>query len=370
MGTRSGSRYLLAATLSLACSLPASSSAGRPASLIAFDRALDGSGRIHVVAPDGRGDRIITPKPGFEAPAWSPDGLDLVYESGSGPADGDLYSYRMSTGTIRRLTRHPGLDAYPAWSPDGSRIAWTANRGGGFAIWVMRRAGTAVRRLTGGPADGHPAWSPDGRTIAFVRAATHSLELVRANGQRPRRIGGERAFDTSTAPAWSPDGNWLAITGIDGALYTVATHGHALRRLTPDRPGTIAWRPAWSPRGGKIAFINLADSALDVVDTVSAHIRVLAARSDALSTPAWSPDGRFLAFSDGSAHLEMISSDGRARRVLTHGISTDANPAWRPRRYPKCGCTHLNAGRDGRRSSAARRPPARFRRHAAAARTG
>jgi Tol biopolymer transport system component len=325
-----GSRYLLAATLVVASGLPAGSAAARRQSLIAFDRALDGSGRIHVVGLDGRGDRIVTPKPGFEAPRWSPDGLTLVFESGRGPADSELYSYRMSTGTIRRLTHHPGLDAYPAWSPDGSRIAWTANRGGGFAIWVMRRGGTGARRLTSGPADAHPAWSPDGRAIAFVSAASRSLELVRSDGQGRRRIGGGRAFDSSSAPAWSPDGRRLAVAGVDGALYTVATDGHALRRLTPDRPGMVAWRPSWSPRGGQIAFINLADSALDVVDAGTARVHLIARQTDALSTPAWSPDGRFLVFADGSGHLETISSDGRARRILTHGISADANPAWRP----------------------------------------
>jgi Tol biopolymer transport system component len=326
----SGSRCLLATALLLASGLPAGASEPRSAGLIAFDRALDGSGRIHVIAPDGRGDRVITPGPGFGAPTWSPDGSTLVYESGAGPADSDLRSYRTSTGTFRRLTHHAGLDADPAWSPDGSRIAWTADRGGGFSIWVMRRDGTSVRRLTAGPADAHPAWSPDGRTIAFVRAATRSLELVRSDGTGLRRIGGERAFDVSTAPAWSPDGRWLAIPGADGALYRVAASGHALRRLTPRRPTMIAWRPAWSPRGGHIAFLNLAGGALEVVDASTARVHVLARRSDALSTPAWSPDGRFVAFADASGHLETVSRDGRARRVLTRGISTDANPAWRP----------------------------------------
>ncbi len=324
------SRCLLAAALLLASGLPARASDSEPSGLIAFDRALDGSGRVHVITPGGRGDRVITPGPGFEAPTWSPDGSTLVYESGAGPADSDLYSFGMSTGTFRRLTHNAGLDADPAWSPDGSRIAWTSAHGGGFSIWVVRRDGTGVRRLTDGVADAHPAWSPDGRTVAFVRAATRSLELVGADGRGLRRIGGGRAFDVSTVPAWSPDGRWLAIPGADGALYRVAADGHALRRLTARRPTMIAWRPAWSPRGGQIAFLDLAGGALEVVEAATARVHVLARRTDALSTPAWSPDGRFLVFADAGGHLQTISRDGRARRVLTRGISTDANPAWRP----------------------------------------
>jgi hypothetical protein len=59
-------------------------------------------------------------------------------------------------------------------------------------------------------------------------------------------------------------------------------------------------------------------------------VRVLAPRTDALSTPTWSRDGRFLAFADAARHIETVSSDGRMRRAVTHGISADANPAWRP----------------------------------------
>ena len=280
-----GLRCLLTASLVLASGLPAWSADARAPGAIAFDRTLDGSGRIHVIGPDGRGDRALTPEPGSEAPVWS---------------------------------------------PDGSQIAWTADRAGSFEIWVMRRDGSRAHRLTRGPGDSHPAWSPDGRDIAFFRAPAGSLEVVSADGKRQRSVGRGRAFDVSAAPAWSPDGRWLAIAGVDGALYMVAADGHAIRRLTPRRPATIAWRPSWSPRGGRVAFLNLAGGALDVVEAGNDRVRVFARQTDELSAPAWSADGRLLAFADGAAHLETIASDGASRRVLTHGVSSDANPAWRP----------------------------------------
>ena len=153
---------------------------------------------------------------------------------------------------------------------------------------------------------------------------------MRADGTGLRTIGRGRTFDVSAAPAWSPDGRRLAIAGADGAVYLVAPDGGAIRRLAPGRPGTIATRPSWSPSGSQIAFINLAGNALEGVDTGPGRVKVLARQVDALSTPAWSPDGHFLVFADHSGHLETVSSDGRTRSVLTHGIASDANPSWRP----------------------------------------
>ena len=234
--------------------------AGAPG-LIAFDRTVDGSGRVALARTSGGIDRVITPAPGNESPVWSPDGSRLLYISGAGFADSDLYVYSLGTGRSRRLTAHAGLDAFPAWSPDGTRIAWTASRGGRIAIWVMSSDGSHKRRLTHGSTAEDPSWSPDGRTIAFVEMPSGSLEVMRADGSGRRRLSTLRAAGGVAAPSWSPDGTRIAIAGADGAVYAVEPTVARLRRLTPRRPSTIAWRPAWSPSGRGIAFVNLAPGA-------------------------------------------------------------------------------------------------------------
>ena len=114
----------------------------------------------------------------------------LLYISGAGFADSDLYVYSLRTGRSRRLTAHAGLDAFPAWSPDGSRIAWTASRGGRLAIWVMSSDGSHKRQLTHGSTAEDPSWSPDGRTIAFIempRARSRSCAPTAAGDAGSRR---------------------------------------------------------------------------------------------------------------------------------------------------------------------------------------
>ena len=70
---------------------------------------------------------------------------------------------------VRQLTDHDKEDNQPAWSPDGDHLAFSSDRDGDLAIYVMAADGSGVRPLTvtDGYADGQPAWSPDGRHLAF-----------------------------------------------------------------------------------------------------------------------------------------------------------------------------------------------------------
>ncbi len=300
--------------------------------LIAFDRTIDGAGRIAIVRSDGTGAHIVTDAPGNELPTWSPDGRMLLYLSltGSDASHADLFVTNIATGRTRRLTRTPGLDADPAWSPDGRTIAWISDRSGRVAVWSMRRDGTHPRRLSSGPNDTQPAWSPDGRRIGFFDQSRGALEVMDASGAHRRRVASPRPSSGPAPPAWSPDGRTIAITAANGALYAIPVDGGRARRLTRGAPGLIAWRPSWSPSGRQIAFLDLAShGALDVVG-LSGRIRVVARRSDGLSAPRWSADGRTIVYADPAHHIATIGEGGSPRATLTHAFGDDADPAWQP----------------------------------------
>ncbi|MBN2445249.1 MAG: PD40 domain-containing protein, partial [Phycisphaerae bacterium] len=75
----------------------------------------------------------------------SPDGQTLAFSWA-----GDIWTVPTAGGNATRLTVHPGYDGQPLWSDDGQRIAFASRRHGAADIFVMKRNGDELRRLTFG----------------------------------------------------------------------------------------------------------------------------------------------------------------------------------------------------------------------------
>lgn len=190
--------------------------------------------------------------------SWSPDGSRIAFLSQRDDAAGDVFVAEVAGSTlasVRNLTPRdparpfPQPDRTPAWSPEGGRIAFTAYRHGGPALWVMAPDGTAARAVTaaGDHMDFEPSWSPDGHSIAFQRAdaTTTRIGIVPAAGGEPRFLPWPAKAHN---PAWSPDGAHLAFSSdVDGDtdIYVVTLAGAQVTRIR--RRGTDR-NPAWVRR--------------------------------------------------------------------------------------------------------------------------
>jgi Tol biopolymer transport system component len=226
-------------------------------------------------------------------------------------------------------------DGAPAWSPGGTHIAFSGERGDQTDLYVMEAAGTGRRQLTSTPAvENAPAFSPDGRTIAFEtnRDGNFDIYLVDVNGRDPRRLTTSAADER--APSWFPDGQRLAfLSDRDHPnrfdLFTMRADGSDVVRLTSDRP---TWSPAVSPDGTTIAMQAGGDIEL-IPAAGGATTRLTTARANGMS-PAWSPDGRRIAFvttRNGRPELYTMTPDGENQQPLVsmpNGAAID--PRWSP----------------------------------------
>jgi dipeptidyl aminopeptidase/acylaminoacyl peptidase len=192
---------------------------------------------------------------------------------------------------IRSAAIHPGGNEWLAVAdlPEGS------------GIFLVRRG------QEGGPSsvtfwgDGSsPAWSPDGSRVAFLRQG--ELLIAPADGTDVQPL----VVDHSglRTPVFSGDGNHLAFYSTRSGhqdIWTVPTEGGAARQLTIGAMTVDDGRfaPAWSPDGRTIAYVsNEADWWHDdiwLVNVQDGARRQLSTSFMSSSTPAWSPDGASLA---------------------------------------------------------------------------
>ncbi len=241
---------------------------------IGYLRPLGGNeppyGHLFAVNPDGTGAADLTPA-GYtdvRSFAWSPNGRLVAFSAlQDGDHDPEIFVMNAAGGEVRRLTDNYLPDFQPSWSPDGRWIAFTSARTGLTQIYRMRADGGAQRRLTNafGNCDS-PAWSPHGNLIAFHCAmANEKISVMRPEGTHVRTLLNH--VDTiELSPAWSPDGSAIAFSRTMRGpswrplgVWTIRPDGRRLRRVV-----AVGGSPAFAPDGRWLAFIWNRDGNLEL----------------------------------------------------------------------------------------------------------
>ena len=364
---------IIIAVLTLAA-LTSAACGGRSDGRIAFISYPYGNGEIYTMNPDGSSaTRLINPDFPLAASvlmpstlaiirvarhytdnwslAWSPDGRRIAFVS---DRDGNLEIYAASAdgSDLTRLTHNDMVDREPALSPDGGRVAFVSDRDGNLEIYAVNADGSEMARLTNNDADDwQPVWSPDGRRIAFVSERDGNLEIyaVNVDGSDLTRLSNNPSGDWS--PAWSPDGRRIVYVSAreivpryapaHTEIYAMNADGSEITRLTnSDR---VAREPAWSPDGRRIAFSSSyghAHSSIYVMDMDGSNARMAWGGIPGYG-PAWSPDGRRIVFTNypgrgdiqtGDTEIYTINADGSGWTQLTDNDYGDYSPSWGPAR--------------------------------------
>jgi Tol biopolymer transport system component len=335
---------------------------------------------------------LVTPAGAVASqPAWAPDGTRIAYVSRRDDPTGDVYTIPAGGGvpTPVAVTANTGQSDPTWWQPPSGgpvQVAYTLITDGGAAsttdVWSADPFGRQRRDLTNRPArdETGPAYSPDGGRLAyneFNDTGDSRIVVADADGANARTLTGfADAASRDTDPTWSPDGTMIAFsrtTSSEGSVTTgvivfVRVADGVVLGQAPMVPGSTGFdiEPAWSPTDvTKLAISRFARSTdptvccgrqdiwqltlavtADAV-TVSAHTRLtgigtgtqLCQTGGSDRAPAWSPDGRSIAFTaldEGFGELCVMNADGgNPRAPINSTVNGPApgsvsDPAWSP----------------------------------------
>ena len=329
--------------------------------LIAIQSYAGGTFHIWTMHPDGSALKQITNGHGDDRePRISPDGTTIAFTSDRAfKGNYDIYTVAISGGEPKQITSAEADEFGPGWSPDGRKLAFVS--GTGLIAKTVESIDVATSRqvtLATSIPDGRveaPSYSPDGKSLAYVQFRGAGLFLNSAQLVVTGAVTySGKATDTFPFPAtwlsnsellYTADGHILRTSltsGMETAIpFTAAIHSVRPQygRKAYDFNSTAAhqvkgiYAPALSPDGTQVAFIALNQLYLMKIGSAPS---ALTHDTFYKQGPAWSPDGKTLAYvSDGNGieniYLHDLSAPNTSTdKAVAPSKTAQIMPAWSP----------------------------------------
>jgi dipeptidyl aminopeptidase/acylaminoacyl peptidase len=305
-------------------------------------------------------------------PQISPDSRYVAYTVNSTSVKDDKSETRIwmiptAGGAAIPLTAEHVSSSSPRWSPDGKFLAFLSEREdfdgneGKTQVYLFNRTGGEAQRLTDTIQDVEDfAWSPDGNRLVLLLRDPSPEELEAAAAQTKAKDGSGKdpgVKKSKSQPPWVIDRLYFKEDNI-GYLDRRRTHLYifdiASKSMTQVSSGDYEdSAPSWSPDGKFLAFSSKR-SEPDPDATYASNIWVVSAANkdkgsnptqvttdrlftdegDVKAPPAWSPDGRWIAYSThldpkllvyGTIHIAVSPVTGGQARVLTMALDRNAS---------------------------------------------
>jgi Tol biopolymer transport system component/DNA-binding winged helix-turn-helix (wHTH) protein len=293
----------------------------------------------------------LTNEPGLEVrPAVSPDGTRVAFvRKAREGLPADIYIGQRNAESPLQLTHHPDYENYPTWSPDGNQLAFvrgTDQSAGIFTVPAIGGEPRCIYRSDGFPR--HLDWSPDGRWIVFSESPDdddHSrLELLdmQSDDRTTRTLTSPtRGKASDSYPRFSTTGNEIAFirTGPSGLsdIFCVDLDDNRIRRLT--RGQINIWGLDWGPKGDQVYFSSFAGGpySLSAVSIRGGAVRRTPVLSEWVRFPTLARDAACLVYESREEiqNIMMQSLADSAASVteaepLVVSNALDCEPAWSP----------------------------------------
>jgi len=272
----------------------------------------------------------------------SPDGAWVAYtvsgvDTAADKSDTDVWMASWDGKRQLRMTTSPEGESAPRWSPDGRYLSFLSGRPGkakGSQVWLIDRQGGEAQQFTDvkGRLSAYE-WSPDAKTLLLVITDRDPNEP-----EDDRPAGGGAAGAGAKAPKPIVVDRYKFKQDVVGYLtqkpprlylYDVATK--KAEALTP--PSIEVSSPAWSPDGKSIAFLGKQGKEAERYNTWNVFVTDARAgasprqlthydgvhSSASRGRPEWSPDGTHLVFTQSSGARQNAYNMTRLASVAVAG---------------------------------------------------
>lgn len=259
----------------------------------------------------------------------------------------DIWLSELDGSDVVRITSTPAIESNPALSPDGSKIAFTSNRSGTFAVYVVSSKGGTPQRLTWHPASAAVlGWSRDGSQIYYASSRdfapnpSNRIWMVPAEGGNSTLLTQQRGFNASFSPDESQvvlepvsrwDSEWRNYRGGQNTPLVILDLASQEEILIPNEHTTDIF-PVWID--GMIYFLSDRDGVMNIWAYEVASAQLTQVTTFSGSDIKWLSGGRKLAFErDGY----LFTMDPASKEITQLSITIIGDFPWAETKWEDIG---------------------------------